>query len=54
MEWNVDMWLIIGGGMVLCLATLVAYHRGYHDGFEAGEDHALPPRDPKGRFQKTK
>ncbi|CAB4156535.1 hypothetical protein UFOVP1058_14 [uncultured Caudovirales phage] len=36
------------------VASYLCYKLGHKHGFAEGEDHALPPRGPKGRFQKTK
>jgi len=39
---------------VACVVSLLFYKLGHKHGFAEGEDHALPPRGPKGRFLKTK
>jgi len=45
--------ILFGGLLGFAAGYLFGLRKGYRSGFAEGEDHALPPRDPKGRFQKS-
>tara|TARA_R110000868_G_scaffold155324_3_gene381731 strand:- start:1110 stop:1262 length:153 start_codon:yes stop_codon:yes gene_type:complete len=44
------IWVAVAAFVVF--TAFAFYKLGHAKGFEAGEDHALPPRGPKGRFTK--
>ena len=49
------IWVTVVAFVAFVVFVAFAFYKlGHKHGFAEGEAHALPPRGPKGRFQKTK